>query len=207
MVKFTEVLQFFLCLENKDYWRRVQELADKSNSAKNERARRQANTEIYEYVLEAQRLTSSQRNLRICAADTVIKNGDTEQVINGVKYAPGADIPFKRGDTVVCMLGPACMDESVIPKPTEFKPGRSREAYMHFGFGPHECLDKEIALTFIVGMIKICAGLKNLRHTPGATRLCKSIEVNHERLYLNDSWSYLTFDPTSKFHDFMKGNC
>lgn len=175
-----------------------------SNSTTDEQSRTQANKQIHEYVLEAQRLTSDQRNLRVCAADTIIKNGNISQEFKGVKYAPGSDIPFKRGDIVVCLLGPACKDESVILKPLEFQPGRPREAYMHFGYGPHECLGREIALTYVVGMIKTCAGLKNLRRAPGAMGLCKSIEVDRQRVYLNDNWSYLTFDPTSKFLDGIK---
>ena len=90
------------------------------------------------------------------------------------------------------------MDESVVECPTEFRPGRPKSAYMHFGYGPHECLGREIALTYVVNMVKACAGLKNLRRAPGSMGLCKYITVGQERCYLNDSWSYLTFDPTSK---------
>lgn len=49
-------------------------------------------------------------------------------------------------------------------------------------------------------MLKLCAGLKNLRRAPGTMGECKSITMGlaNEKLYLNDNWSYLTFDPTSK---------
>jgi hypothetical protein len=65
----------------------------------------------------------------------------------------------------------------------------------------HYILMKETAyatFTYVEGTIKVCAGLKNLRPAPGMMGICKSIEVDRKRVYLNDNWSWLTFDPTSK---------
>jgi hypothetical protein len=169
-------LKFFLTSGNEKLWSQVQELAATKTSAGEQKLR--------EYVLEAQRLSSTQRNLRICKQATVVE---------GHKYSPG--------EPVVCLLGPACMDASAVENPEKFIPGRPRTAYMHFGYGPHECLGREVALTFVVSMVKVCAGLKNLRRAPGPMGLCKYITVGKERCYLNDSWSYLTFDPTTwKLH-------
>ncbi|KAF2478296.1 prostaglandin G/H synthase 2/cyclooxygenase 2, pgh2/cox2 [Lindgomyces ingoldianus] len=173
---FTETLKWFLDPENQSYWAEIQGFAAE-NSPK-------ADAKIRDYVLEAQRLTSSQRNLRICKQAVTI---------NGQAFMPG--------DVVVCLLGPACKDQTCIPNPTSFQPGRDRDAYMHFGFGPHECFGREIALTFVTSLIKVVAGLKNLRRAPGPMGLCKYITVNQERCYLNDNWSWLTFDPTTwKLH-------
>ncbi|KAI9690830.1 MAG: hypothetical protein M1822_008449 [Bathelium mastoideum] len=173
---FTEVMKFFLDSGNEQIWSKIQDFAAQKTA--------QADRLLREYVLEAQRLTSSQRNLRICKQTTTIEGQS-----------------FKPGDPVVCLLGPACMDKSVVENPTEFRPGRPGSAYMHFGYGPHECLGREVALTYVVSMVKVCAGLKNLRRAPGPMGLCKHITVRKERVYLNDSWSYLTFDPTTwKLH-------
>lgn len=92
------------------------------------------------------------------------------------------------------------MDSDVVKDPTTFKLGRSSEAYMHFGYGMHECLGREIAITYCVALLKVCASMKRLRPAPGDMGLLKSINIGTERHYLNDNWSYLTFDPTSKCH-------
>jgi hypothetical protein len=52
----------------------------------------------------------------------------------------------------------------------------------------------------VVSLVKLCAGLKNLRPAPGDMGVLKQITLGTERCYLNDSWSHLTFDPTSKFY-------
>lgn len=93
------------------------------------------------------------------------------------------------------------MDESAVKDAHKFQPGRPRTAYMHFGYGPHECLGREVAIAYVTSMIKVCAKLENLRRAPGPMGICKHITIRNERCYLNDSWSYLTFDPTTwKLH-------
>lgn len=136
---------------------------------------------LRQYVLEAQRMTSRQRNLRICAQDCSIDGHN-----------------FKRGEAVICLLGQAGHDTSCVPDPHVFKPGRPAEAYIHFGHGPHECLGREMSLTYCVGLLEVVAGLKHLRPAPGAMGELKCIQVGTEKCYLDDTWSWLTFDPTSK---------
>ncbi|KAF2265211.1 heme peroxidase [Lojkania enalia] len=172
----TEILKYFLQPENQHIWSDIQDFAIQNNPKADRRLR--------EYVLEAQRLTSSQRNLRICKQKTTV-DGQT----------------FNPGDAVVCLFGPGCKDTRVFADAEKFLPGRDRSAYMHFGCGPHECLGREVAITYIVSMVKVCAELKDLRRAPGPMGLCKYIMVGTERCYLNDSWSWLTFDPTTwKLH-------
>lgn len=56
--------------------------------------------------------------------------------------------------------------------------------------------------TFIVGLVKLVAGLKQLRPAPGQMGVVKTIKVGSEKAYLNDSWSYLSFDASStSLHD------
>ena len=67
-----------------------------------------------------------------------------------------------------------------------------------FSDGIHHCFGREIALTFVCGMVKLVAGLKDLRPAPGLSGQIKAIQLGTEKCFLNDTWSYLMFDPTSK---------
>lgn len=84
--QFAEILAFFLKEENIEHWRNVQEFAVQSDS-KDEATRAKADKNLRDYVFEAQRLTSSQRNLRICSRDTMV----------------GAS-KFSRGDIIVTLF-------------------------------------------------------------------------------------------------------
>ncbi|KAL2006622.1 hypothetical protein VTN00DRAFT_9290 [Thermoascus crustaceus] len=174
---FADVLSFFFRKENVHLWEQVQNLALSSNIESADKTLRQ-------YVLEAQRLTSSQADLRICVGKTTI-DGQT----------------FEPGHPVITLIANACRDPEVVPDPGTFKLDRPPSAYIHFGYGPHACLGREIALTYIISMLRIVAELKNARPAPGHMGELKSITMGNEKLYLNDSWSYLTIDPTTwKLH-------
>jgi cytochrome P450 len=156
-------------------WQTVQGLAVANNA--------KSDTLLREYVLEAQRLTSSQRNLRIATTSTSIDG----QNIN-------------RGDAVLCLLGEAGRDAQAVQDPFHFKPGRGQDSITFFSMGVHECVGREIAIEFITGLVKLTASLKNLRPAPGNMGLIKAIQVGTEKCYLSDNWSHLTFDPTSMPH-------
>ena len=68
-----------------------------------------------------------------------------------------------------------------------------------FSDGIHHCFGREIAITFVCGMVKIVAGLKDLRPAPGLSGQIKAIQLGTEKCFLNDTWSYLTFDPSSTY--------
>lgn len=53
-------------------------------------------------------------------------------------------------------------------------------------------------MVFVSGLVKLAAGLKNLRPAPGAMGMVKKIQVGAEKIYLNDSWSYFAFNVNSK---------
>ncbi|KAJ6007231.1 hypothetical protein N7522_005582 [Penicillium canescens] len=170
---FADVLGYFLQSENAQHWEAIQNLVSSSNADS-------ADKQLRKYVLEAQRLTSNQRDIRVCVGETTI---------DGKTYKPG--------DLVIALFGLACKDSHAIPEPDQFKLDRPESAYIHLGYGPHSCLGREIALTFLISLVRICGGLKNLRPAPGKMGALKQIQVNGDRSYLNDSWSYLTSDPTT----------
>ncbi|KAK8256469.1 hypothetical protein IWZ00DRAFT_541955 [Phyllosticta capitalensis] len=181
---FADVMNFFFQRDNIHHWEKIQGLAaDSSNEA--------ADKTLRQYILEAQRFSSKLRNARVCTSATNV-NG---QAINA-------------GDMVVCLFGPAGMDPEAVPEPEKFKLDRPASAYLHFGAGPHTCLGREVTLSVVSSLIKAVAGLKNLRPAPGDMGSLKNIQVGTERCYLNDGWSWLTFDPTTwkvHFEGYGKG--
>lgn len=73
------MLQYFLLDANKELWSKILELANANNN--------ESDKILKQYVLEAQRLTTSQRNLRVVAENITI-DGQT----------------FNKGDAVVCLF-------------------------------------------------------------------------------------------------------
>jgi hypothetical protein len=95
--------------------------------------------------------------------------------------------------------GEAGRNPAEVADPTKFDAKRKISDVTAFSYGQHECVAKDMALAFVVGLVKLTADLKQLRPAPGAMGLVKTIRVGSEKAYLNDSWSYLGFDASSKF--------
>jgi cytochrome P450 len=181
VTSFYEVMEFFLRPENASIWAEVQGLAQKNDDAG-----------LHAYVVEAQRLTSSQRNVRVAT-----QLGELE----GKSIQPG--------NLVVMMLGEAGRNPAEVPNGDKFDPRRKTDAVTAFSYGQHECLAKDVAVAFITGLVKLVADLKKLRPAPGQMGKVKTIRVGSEKAYLNDSWSYLGFDASTwkvHFDGHGKGN-
>ncbi|WQF78857.1 Putative cytochrome P450, hem peroxidase superfamily, hem peroxidase, animal-type [Colletotrichum destructivum] len=168
-VPFYEVMEFFLRRENASIWAEVQTLAQAKDDGG-----------LHAYVREAQRLTSSQRNVRVATAPAEVE---------GKSIQPG--------NLVVMLLGEAGRNPKEVADAAKFDPQRKVDAVTAFSYGQHECVAKDIATTFIVGLVKLVADLKQLRPAPGQMGLVKTIRVGSEKAYLNDSWSYLGFDAST----------
>ncbi|CAG9942858.1 unnamed protein product [Clonostachys rosea f. rosea IK726] len=170
---FYEILEFFLRPGNASIWAEVQSLAHKGDDET-----------LRAYVIEAQRLTTTQRNMRVATKPVELE---------GKKIQPG--------NVVVMLLGTAARNGGEVPNADKFDHKRAPVNIGPFSHGQHGCLGKQIALTFVTGMIKLVADLKDLRPAPGQMGQVKSIQVGSDKAYLNDSWSYLSFDPSTwKLH-------
>ncbi|GAP85595.1 putative linoleate diol synthase [Rosellinia necatrix] len=170
---FYEILEFFLRPDNASIWAEVQALAKNDDDAG-----------LHDYVREAQRLTTTQRNVRVAVAPTEL---------DGKKVQPGTP--------VVMLLGEAGRNKDEVENPTTFNPKRKLNDVSAFSFGQHECVAKDLALAFIVGLVKLAADLKQLRPAPGQMGEVRTIRLGTEKAYLNDSWSYLGFDASTwKLH-------
>ncbi|KAI8959978.1 heme peroxidase [Daldinia sp. FL1419] len=170
---FYEIMEFFLRKENASIWAEVQALAKNNDD-----------DAIRDYVVEAQRLTSTQRTMRVASKPDELE---------GKKIQPG--------NFVILLLGEAGRNPSEIPDADKFDPKRQGEAVTPFSYGQHECLMKHLVPVFIAGLVKLAADLKELRPAPGQMGQVKTIQVGTEKAYLNDSWSYLGFDASTwKLH-------
>jgi cytochrome P450 len=69
--------------------------------------------------------------------------------------------PVKQGTIVAACIGSAMFDESKFPDPDQFTPGRPFDAYLHFGYGHHECLGK------FVGIVAIPEAVRQVLLVPG----------------------------------------
>ncbi|WPH03723.1 Hypothetical protein R9X50_00660600 [Acrodontium crateriforme] len=159
---FYEILEFFLRPENQAIWAEVQELAHKGDTAS-----------LRGYVAEAQRLTSPFRVVRYPKEATEVE---------GKKVDPSN----------VLILNIADIARNEVLNPTQFDPIRKQPEITGYSWGQHECFGKQLAITFMTGMIKLVGTLKNLRPAPGAQGQVKSIIVGPQQVYLNDTWSHLT---------------
>ena len=74
---------------------------------------------------------------------------------------------------------------------------RAKPLVTAFSYGRHQCPGRDPAMAFLTGLVKLAAGLKNLRPAPGEMGKVKTIRVGSEKAYLNDSWSCLGFDASS----------
>lgn len=177
LIQFASILEYFLKPENSELWAKIQLLATTGTSET-------INKALRPYILEAQRLTSNQQDLRFCVSGVTI---------DGQKFQPG--------DAVLTLLGLSGRNPASVPDPGQFKLDRPAEAYLHYGWGPHKCLGREVAIAYASGMLRLVATTKGLRQAPDKMGQLKVVMMgpgNQEKLYMNDSWSYLTKDPTSK---------
>lgn len=108
---------------------------------------------------------------------------------------------IKPGEAIMLLLGDAGRDPSIVRDADKFIPARKQDDLITaFSDGPHVCFGRGIATSFIVGMVKLFAGLKDLRPAPGLMGTVKTIEIGTEKCYINDSWSWLSFDASSKLN-------
>ncbi|ORY68274.1 heme peroxidase [Pseudomassariella vexata] len=176
VTQFAQVLEFFFRPENQVHWVRLQDLAASKDPS--------SDATIRSYVLEAWRHVGRGKVLRVCAKPTTIN-----------------DQKFEPGDAVVSLLGEALRDPTAEPisDPEAFLPGRPKEAYRFYFAGQHTCLGDTISTAYSTALIRLVAGLKELRPAPGEMGELKSIFVGGDQMYLSENWAYLTSDPTSMF--------
>ena len=84
-------------------------------------------------------------------------------------------------------------DPQAFPDPEELKLDRPLNSYLAFGDGPHQCFGRELALTYLAGVVKYVTSLKNIRPAAGGMGVLKTIKQRGTLYYLSEDWS--SFSP------------
>lgn len=104
---------------------------------------------------------------------------------------------IQAGRTLFLNLVAASNDPTVFPNPTEVDLTRPLDSYIHYGWGPHQCLGEDINKVAGMTMLKTIVGLKNLRRATGAQGEMKSVDIGEGlKMYLTSDWSSLFPFPT-----------
>ncbi|KAF2689680.1 heme peroxidase [Lentithecium fluviatile CBS 122367] len=170
---FAQMMEFFLVDDGKQYWPKVQELANQDTES--------AIVSLERYVLEATRLNGEAHTLRSTAKETTLS------VPTGTKTV-------KAGDTVFVNLHAASNDEAVFPKHETLDLTRPLDSYIHLDFGPHGSLIAPLARVALTTMLKEVAKLKGLRPAKGPQGKVHKVRVKGKVAggEGDECWAYLT---------------
>lgn len=85
---------------------------------------------------------------------------------------------LKAGTRVVVDLTTASHDPAAFPDPETVKLDRPLESYVHFGWGPHQCLGKDSSRIMMTAIFKAIVGLKGLKRVAGPRGELKSFPAS-----------------------------
>lgn len=143
---FAQVIEYFINGDGKEYWPKVQELAKQDSD--------EAFEKLTHYLMEASRLAGETGVLREAAKDTSITDS-------------GKTFPVKAGERIFINLRAASHDPEIFPDPDKLDLNRPMDAYIHLGYGPHQCLGLPMTRIALTAMLKEVAKLKGLRPAKG----------------------------------------
>lgn len=96
-------------------------------------------------------------------------------------------------DRIVLDLVTASRDPEAFPDPLVVKLNRPMDSYIHYGWGPHQCLGYGISKLAMTTMLKTVGKLDGLRRAPGSQGHIKKVAGP------GGISSYLTADHSSFF--------
>jgi len=149
---FCQALDYYLSADPK-YTKDLYNLAH-SNT-------KEADEKITKYFMEGARLSTTASVLRDykpasgVATTANIKDGSTA-------------VSISAGQRVLIDFSVASRDPIAFPDPNEVKLDRPLDAYLHYGFGPHQCAGMDASITAITTLFKIVFGLKGLKRAQGS---------------------------------------
>lgn len=149
----------------------------------------EADEKLKKYFLEGVRLRGAVAVFRDLATDQTIDDfspsvsNPSDQ--SGLRPLPstkagarGTTYNLKAGSRILVDLSAANHDGTVFPDPETVRLDRPVESYIHFGWGPHLCLGKDMSMVGLSAVFKRIVGLKNLRRVRGGRGLLKSFPAS-----------------------------
>ncbi|PFH61671.1 hypothetical protein XA68_16681 [Ophiocordyceps unilateralis] len=154
---FYDVMEFLLRPEKATVWAQVRDVARQGDDGA-----------LLACVIEAQRLSSSQCNVRVATQPCELEGQEVQP-----------------GNMVMMLLGEAGRNPTEVSNAEAFEPTRQRGQVSSYSYGQHECLLKHLAPVYVAGMVRLVAGLEGCE---GAGEV-KTVRVGGQRLFMNDCWS------------------
>ncbi|KKA30858.1 hypothetical protein TD95_000745, partial [Thielaviopsis punctulata] len=178
---FAQAVDFYLRPENAAHVTELHSLATAPSSPETDEL-------LLGYAMEGARLAGTFGAYREATADTVISEDD------------GRQIPVNAGARVFVSFVQAAHDPRRFPDPEKVDPRRPREAYLHYGKGPHACLGREASEAAITELFRALWSKKNVRRMPGLQGELKKVERGKGFfVYMDENWSQMTpFPQTMK---------
>ncbi|RCI14312.1 hypothetical protein L249_5918 [Ophiocordyceps polyrhachis-furcata BCC 54312] len=175
---FYEVMEYLLRPQNAPVWARVRDVARNGDD-----------DALIGCVLEAQRLSSSQRNVRVATQKTEIEGKAVQPGDLVLMLLVGLTqfSPTTASRMLSWSKGEAGRNPNEVPEPGTFDPQREEGDAMCYSYGQHECLMKQLAPAYVAGMVRLAAGLEELRPAAGVRR----VRVGGQMMFVNDCWSRL----------------
>ena len=154
----SQCLDFYLEDENRHHWDEVSRLAHLDTP--------EADELILRYFMEGARIRSSVGLYRDVQTDSTVEDG------------PDCTIPLKAGSRVMVNLVSASHDAAAFPDPEKVDLARPMESYIHYGWGPHQCIGLDVSKVALSTMLKVFAKMENLRRARGPQGHLKTIKVD-----------------------------
>ncbi len=87
----------------------------------------------------------------------------------------GQNLNLNPGNRVLLDLVTASQDPTAFPDPETVKHDRPMDSYIHYGWGPHQCLGYGVSKLAMVTMLKTVGKLDGLRRAPGSQGHIKKV--------------------------------
>lgn len=178
---FTQMIDFYLSPANASHWATIQSLSAKPSP--------QNDAKLEKYVLEGYRLSNTLALLRAVAPGVHM---EIETL------APGYKQWVKGGDVIFLSFVAACRDPLAYPNPNTIDLTRPLDSYIHYGYGPHQCLGKSLNLVYARGLLKVVSQLPGLQRVAGEEGVLHyTTTAAGLKMYLDREWKELSPLPSA----------